>query len=131
MWDDREARKRAARLSAKSRAYLLGDVEGKVPATLVEHGYVYADGRLTPFGVRVARIIASESCWMREDSVALDAQVRAERRRKPAKVSRYADPELADACRKILAYRLKYETRRARGSADSGFRKNEPSRTFW
>lgn len=104
---DRDAERRADKLSASSRAYLLGDSENlKTRRTLTDAGYLDIDGRLTALGARVARVVVSESNWTGDDTAALDAQVRASRRPKPA--PRYADPELADACRKILAYRLKY-----------------------
>lgn len=43
--------------------------------------------------------------WYRRESDALDAEIEASR--KPAKPTRYADPELAAACRAIMAYKLK------------------------
>ncbi len=105
IYEDKKARQVAERLSARSRSYLLGDSEH--PGTrrhLTASGYLDVDGRLTPYGVRIARVLAAESMWTVEDSTALDAEIRASRKRKPA--PRYADPALADACRKILAYPL-------------------------
>ena len=122
------AEKAAAQLSAKSKAYLLGDAEGPASKALADAGCVDDGGRLTPFGVWVARVVADQSRWTKDDSAVLDAEIRESRKPRPAR--RYADPELADACRKILAYRLKGESRHTRGSAVPGFGINQPSRAF-
>lgn len=107
---DLDVFRRASKLGAAARAFLLGDSEDKqVRWRMTERGYVTPDGRLTDLGRRVARAIATEGAWTDEDSRALDAAIRASRKPRPS--GRYADPELADACRKILAYPLKQRMR--------------------
>lgn len=132
IYEDKSAQKVAKRLSPRSRAYLLGEDENEsTRSNLRKLGYLDTDGRLTPYGVRIARILAAESLWSADDSRALDAEIRASRKpRKPA-VTRYADPALADACRKILAHPLRREApNRPRGERISGFPSNAPSRAF-
>lgn len=132
IYEDKGAQKVASRLSPRSRAYLLGDDDDpKIRGALMKVGYVETDGRLTPYGVRIARILAAESLWSADDSRALDAEIRASRKPRKPTVTRYADPALADACRKILAHPLRREaSQRPRGERISGFPSNEPSRAF-
>lgn len=131
IYEDKKARQIAKRLSPKSRAYLLED-EGSegTKNTLIKYGCLDVNGRLTPHGVRIARALREDSAWTADDSAALDAEIRASRKPR-AKVTKKADPDLADACRKILKYPLKERsTYRMKGDGLSGFGRNEPTRAF-
>lgn len=122
----------AVQLSPASRAYLLGDSDDpRIRGVLTRAGYLDDDGRLTPFGAAVAHAAkGSLSLWTADDSAALDAEIRASRKPRP-KISKKADPDLADACRKIMKYSLKERsTYRMKGDGLSGFGRNEPTRAF-